>query len=110
MNMQHHKTLIAATFLMASMVSVAEAFSDEKYEKWQLERLQNPGTTQLTQEMRGRVFIYDGLKDKDVNRILDEQFERLHSMMFIRTVVTDPQGKPKTDPRTGGTMKEDDDC
>jgi len=33
--------------------------------------------------------IHDGLTDRDVERALDEQFDRLVHMMFIRVVVTE---------------------
>jgi hypothetical protein len=61
-------------------------------EQWQTRRLLNPTPAELAEEAEGRIIIYDGLKDKDVNRALDAQFDRVEHMMFIRTKKTSPQG------------------
>ncbi len=104
-----HKTVIATAMLM-TIAPVQAAYSDSVYERWQLKRLLQPGDGQLKQEQKGKVFIYEGLRDKDVTRVMGEQFERLGTMMFIGTVITDEKGEPQIDPETGLTMKEDDDC
>ena len=105
-----HTLLLTAIALMLTLTTVSEAMSDEKYNKWQLNRLFEPSQTQLHQEQKGRVFIYEGLKDKDVNRVLAEQFDRVDTMMFIGTIITDQAGKPKKDSESGLVLKEDDDC
>ncbi|MGB7932555.1 MAG: hypothetical protein WCH04_10095 [Gammaproteobacteria bacterium] len=56
---------------------------------WQMVRLFEPPQNELKREAKGRVMIYDGLTEKDVERALDEQFDRLVYMMFIRVVVTE---------------------
>ena len=61
-------------------------------------------------ERRGRVFIYDGLRDTEVERALDEQYDRVESMMFINTVVTDDEGAPLTAPESGELLVENDGC
>lgn len=105
--LQH--TLIAGGLTMI-MSSPQAAFSDSLYSRWQMQRLLQPGAAQLKQESKGKVFIYEGLKDKEINRVMREQFERVDSMMFIGTIITDKNGKPKRDPKTGNVMFEDDDC
>lgn len=51
-------------------------------------RLFEPPQNELKWEAKGRVMIHDGLTERDVECTLDEQFDRLVHMMFIRVVVT----------------------
>ncbi len=103
------RTSVIATLLLA-ISPVQAAFSQSIYERWQLKRLYEPARMQLILEQKGRVFIYEGLTDKQISRVMDQQFGRLENMMFIGTVVTNEQGEPKSDPKTGLIMKEDDGC
>jgi hypothetical protein len=50
------------------------------------------------------------LTDRDVQRALNEEFERVDNMMFIRTRQTDAQGAVKRDEDTGEVEYEDDGC
>jgi hypothetical protein len=77
---------------------------------WQLSLLFDPGEQQYDMERRGRVFIYDGLRDTEVERALDEQYDRVESMMFVNTVITDEDGLPLKDEDTGEMLVEDDGC
>lgn len=103
------KAVIAATMLM-TMAPAQAAYSASVYERWQLKRLLQPGESQLKQEQKGKVFIYEGIKDKDISRVMGEQFDRVENMMFIGTIVTDEKGEPRTDPQTGLALIEDDGC
>ncbi len=51
--------------------------------KWERHQLHQPSPKLLQMEKRGRVTIYDGLDNSDVDRAMDEQFDRIGSMMFI---------------------------
>lgn len=77
---------------------------------WYQQQLFSPTERQLAMEALGRVTIYDGLRDTDVQRALDEQFDRVESMMFTGTVVTDGQGNPVRDRETGEVLVENDGC
>lgn len=100
---------LAATLLLGMQLPAAAADTDPLYE-WYLQRLFEPTSQQLAIEARGRVQLYSGLKDSDVGRALDEQFERIDAMMFTGTIVTDPEGEPVKDPETGEVLVENDGC
>jgi hypothetical protein len=53
----------------------------------------SPTNSQLKAETRGRVMIYDGLDNAEVERAFDEQFDRIENMMFVRTRSTEPDGE-----------------
>ena len=79
-------------------------------DEWQVRMLNQPSEAQLALEKKGRVFIYDGLTDVQVESALDQQFERMESMMFVRTIATDRNGDRLTDPESGAVVVEDDGC
>ena len=95
--------------VLAAFTSVAGA-DEDRLRNWQLTLLFNPGEQQLKVEEKGRVMIYDGMRSADVNRALDEQFDRVEHMMFTNTIMTDATGNPLRDPETGLVMVEEDGC
>ena len=95
------KGIAATAIAVSSLIWNPAVFSAEN-EDWQLAMLFDPSEAQLKIEERGRVFIYDGIKSTDVQRVMDSQFHRLDSMMFIRTKFVDADGKAKS--------QDDDDC
>lgn len=104
-----HKLVIAtATLLTTTMVHAA--ISDPLVEDWQRKRLFEPTARQIALEQKGKVFVYVGLTDRDVAKALEEEFDRVDSMMFANTIVTDEEGEPKRDEETGGVVVEDDGC
>jgi hypothetical protein len=76
----------------------------------ELRRLFEPTDAELAAEAKGRIYIYDGLRDIDVQRALDEEFERVDHMMFIRTIKTKDSGEPERDADTGAPAYIDDGC
>jgi hypothetical protein len=76
---------------------------------WQERMLFNPPASQLELEKRGRIVIYDGLKDTQITQAMDTQFDRIQSMMFVRTVVN-TEGETLRDEETGTVVIEDDGC
>jgi hypothetical protein len=77
---------------------------------WQEAMLFSPSEDQLELEKRGRVMIYDGLKDTQIAEAMDSQFDRIQSMMFIRTIVTDSEGEPLRDKESDTVVVVDDGC
>lgn len=100
---------VVAALLLTTQLPATAAQSDKLYE-WYLERLFEPSGQQLAMEEQGRVHIYSGLKDTDVTRALEEQFERIDAMMFTGTIVTDQDGEAVKDPETGNSLVENDGC
>jgi len=86
----------ARVFLWGILLTqTAAAIQAEEYigsEEWQQRRLFTPSPNELQREAAGRIFIYDGMMEADLDRALDDQFQRLESMMFIRTKRQLPEG------------------
>jgi hypothetical protein len=108
MNRKINNALIVLAML--SVFSNSALAGDDPQQSWQLALLLSPGVHQYEMEHRGRVFIYDGLRDSDIEQAFDEQYDRIESMMFVNTVVTDDDGEPLTDPETGELLVENDGC
>ena len=82
----------------------------EAGDSWQEKMLFNPSASQLELEKRGTIMIYDGFKDTQITRAMDTQFDRIQSMMFVRTIATDSKGETLRDKDTGDVVVEDDGC
>ena len=67
---------------------------------WMLKQLHDPSPSLRKMEDAGRITIYDGVVAADVDEAMDRQFDRIESMMFIRT----------KHPVADGTFETDDDC
>ncbi len=57
---------------------------------WQERRLFEPKPAELASEAAGRVVIYDGLTEPQVDKAMDQAFDRIEHMMFIRVKVPQP--------------------
>lgn len=91
-------TLVLGIVFGTSIVTVhAEG---EPTSNYQQNMLFHPTQSLLKAESRGRVTIYDGLDNRQVERALDTQFGRIDYMMFVRTRHT----------LEDGTVEEGDDC
>ena len=88
------------TAILAISTAATQTTANPVGQDWQQQRLLQPTARQLDAEERGRVEIYDGLHEQVVDQAMDTQFPRIGSMMFVRTVHTDPDG----------TEYADDDC
>jgi len=118
-NLTERNTVMTTTFKPVLYVQMYTIFmilmlgpmgSVEARDNWQEQMLFNPSVNQLKLEKHGRIIIYDGLKDTQITQAMDTQFDRVQSMMFIRTVATDSEGETLRDEKTGEEVVEDDGC
>ena len=100
---------LAAGVCQAGDNAISDLALLDAADKWQMNRLLAPTDRQRTLEAKGKITIYDGLRDTTVDRALNKYFDRIENMMFTRVVVTDESGKPKLD-ETGNQVVEDDGC
>ena len=103
-------SMVLGGIIAGHSVAALAQDSDEKMRNWQLASLFQPSEHQLEVERKGRVFIYDGLRTTDVERALEEQFDRIEHMMFAGTIIADEHGEAVIDPETGEAMVEHDGC
>lgn len=97
------KDVIALILVFAGITAnlmFQESLAVEKEDAWQLEQLHDPSPGLQDRETAGRITIYDGIKVTEVDRAMDEQFDRIDSMMFVRTKW----------PVEDGSFVEDSDC
>ena len=69
---------------------------------YQQRRLLAPTPAQRATEVRGGVYIYDSLEAGDVNTALDQHFDRMQNMMFIRIHHLPPTGAGPADVEDDG--------
>ena len=81
---------LASLMLAACLVAFSSAHA---YDSYQLKVLFTPTQDDLDAEAKGRVMIYDSLKNEVVEEALNEQFERIERMMFIRTLYAQENGE-----------------
>ncbi len=89
------KTVLITSLLVLGSTST---FADDSY---QHKMLFSPSNSMLMAEARGRIMIYDGLDSTTVNSAMNEQFDRIDNMMFVR--IHYPQ-------ENGEQVVEDDGC
>ena len=91
--------LVPAMFTLQSLE--AEEYKPEQADSaYTRNLLLNPSQSLLEAESRGRITIYDGLDDSEVDVAMDKQFGRIDNMMFVRIRRT----------LDDGSVDETDDC
>ena len=101
---------IAICLGMAWNAKVNADGSGATLEEWQLDLIYFPSDSMLEREAEGFVFIYDGLSDAVIEKILDDKYDRIEYMMFTRVKQTDTNGDTLIDPETGDELLVDDGC
>lgn len=97
-------------FLLAISPHSANSENLAAVEVWQNNILFDPNESILERERSGFVRIYDGITDKEIERAMREQFNRIEAMMFVNVVKTDEAGEVLTDPVTEEPLEYDDGC
>ncbi|MEA3277292.1 MAG: hypothetical protein U9Q81_18830 [Pseudomonadota bacterium] len=92
------------------IAAAADALAAADVSEIEMRRLFDPTPAELRAEASDRIYIYEGLRDIDIARVMDEEFERVESMMFIRTKMTTGTGEVVKDPKTAEAVVEDDGC
>jgi hypothetical protein len=96
--------------LGAALLMLGENPRAEDMRDIDLRRLFEPTEAEREEEATGRIYIYDGLRDIDVERAMRDEYDRIENMMFIREKKTDGKGEVLKDPATGEDVGEDDGC
>lgn len=78
-------TLILVLAGIAANLMFQESLAEDRVADWQLRQLHEPSSGLLSRESDGWVTIYDGVMVSEVDRAMDQQFDRIDSMMFVRT-------------------------
>lgn len=110
--MANQRLLVLAALLTAGPAALGtEALppGNDDVEAWQRSVLFSPTPSQRAREHAGRVYLYSGLTDRDVERAMSLHFERIENMMFVRTRLTGPDGRLLQDEH-GEEIVEDDGC
>ncbi len=88
------RQIIIAIFVSVLSMTPLHASSLNSYQE---RILFSPNLDTLQAESRGRIMIYDGLRNETVERALDHQFDRIGNMMFVRTVYVQENGEYEVD-------------
>ena len=94
MNIRKLAAIVAMSTVLNGAVQAAVA------SEWDRKLLFGPSVALLEREKAGNVTIFDGVLSTDVDRAMDEQFDRVESMMFVRTL----------HPVEEGAYEAEDDC
>jgi hypothetical protein len=85
--------------MVACLGCFTHGYCDEsKIYQIQKKRLFSPAkVVRKAEELRQSVFIYDGMKEGDIEKAMEEQFDRVENMMFVRTLVTNEEGEEEVE-------------
>jgi hypothetical protein len=96
--------------LLSLTIATANPLLAADVREIELRRLFEPTAAERQAEREGRIFIYEAMRERDVERAMDEEFGRVENMMFIRLQKTDEHGEVQKDPETGEVQYHDDGC
>ena len=95
-------TTFSALFWCATLTAGTHEGTAADAMQYDLRRLMNPTAVELVGEARGAIHIYDSLEINDVDAALDQHFDRIQNMMFIRIRHLPPTGAGPVDVEEDG--------
>ena len=107
MNKRHIAFIL---FLLGNFGLAQSALAASEPSERQIKRLYELAAHPERSGNPNRIWIMDGFRDVDVDRFLNSQFGNIQNVMFTSVIVTDTQGKPLRDSKTGRIKIEDDGC
>jgi hypothetical protein len=105
----HEDATMKMSLIFALLIATTAGSADELRDI-ELRRLFDPTPAELRAEQAAGIYIYDGLRDTDIEHAMQEEFDRVESMMFIRVKRPIPQGKSNEKPDNDVVYVQDDDC
>lgn len=97
----------AVTFICFALATSAAAADIRSIE---LRRLFEPTQAELAAEANNKIYIYDGLTEKDIDQAMADEFPRIEHMMFIRVKPANGNKENPGNPDTTGVARYDDGC
>ena len=82
-----------STVIITSMLLALATMPAKAMDNYQYKTLFAPSDYTLKAEANGRVMIYDGLTSKTIDKAMDEQFNRIENMMFVRIIHEQDDGE-----------------
>jgi len=81
------------TAIITNMLLVLATIPAQAVDNYQHKTLFTPSDYTLKAEAKGRIMIYDGMTSNAVDKAMDEQFNRIENMMFVRIVHEQDNGE-----------------
>ena len=86
-------SMLFAGVVPLSGLNSAAADEDRIYQI-QKKRLDRPSrVVRKAEQLRQSVFIYESMKQQDVENAMEQQFDRIENMMFIKTRLLNEEGE-----------------
>jgi len=106
------KFLVLVLLAIFNLATLSNVYADTLFAGLhgvQYKRLTAPSNYQTRKESEGKVYLYIGMKDKEVEKVLDSDFDRIENFLFMSVIVTDKTGSPSRN-KQGQIILESDDC
>ena len=82
-----------STAIIINMLLVLASRPVHAMDSYQYKSLFTPSEFTLKAEAKGRIMIYDGMTSKTIDKAMNEQFDRIDNMMFVRIVHEQEDGE-----------------